>query len=261
MKDVLASGQRDRLARFAWSSTLVGLDFDGTLAPIVARPEDAELRPRTRELLAALARAYPVAVLSGRARDDVSARLRGIPLRAIIGNHGLEPSRALDRCRRVVTRWTPVLEAALASEPGVEIEDKTYSLAIHFRRARMRRAAHARILAAIARLDGPPRVVGGKLVVNVLPPGAPHKGIALLRLRDALRADTAIYVGDDVTDEDVFALDDPGRLLSIRVGAGRRSAAPFYLRSQAAIDELLETLVALRKRIGHRVRDGGLLPP
>lgn len=256
MKDVLAPAQREVLARYAWSSALVGLDFDGTLAPIVPRPEDARLRARTRTLLDALTRAYPVAVLSGRARADVGARLEGLALRAVVGNHGLEPSGALARCHALVARWTPVLASALEGEPGIEIEDKTYSLALHFRRARKRRAAHAKILAAVARLPGHPRVIGGKLVVNVLPENAPHKGVALLRLREELGADTAIYVGDDVTDEDVFALDDPGRLLCIRVGASRRSAAPYYVESQAAVDELLRVLVTLRHEMGRRPRDG-----
>ncbi len=257
MKDVLARAQREVLARYAWSSALVGLDFDGTLAPIVSRPGDAALRPRTRTLLTALAQTYPVAVLSGRARADVSGRLRGIPLRAVVGNHGLEPSPMLARSRAIVARWTPALQAALADDPGVEVEDKTYSLAIHFRRSRTRRAAQARILAAIERLGGRPRVMGGKLVVNVLPEDAPHKGVALLRLRDTLGTDTAIYVGDDVTDEDVFALDDPGRLLCIRVGASRRSGAPYYVSSQGAVDDLLRVLVELRRRMGRRPSDAG----
>jgi trehalose 6-phosphate phosphatase len=62
-----------------------------------------------------------------------------------------------------------------------------------------------------------------------------------------LRCDTAIYVGDDETDEDVFALDQPGRLLTIRVGRGRGSHAAYYLRAQAAVDDLLALLVRLRE--------------
>ena len=72
----------------------------------------------------------------------------------------------------------------------------------------------------------------------MLPEGAPHKGLALLKERDRLRCDTAIYVGDDVTDEDVFGLDEPGRLLAIRVGPSSPSQASYYVRSQAAVDEL-----------------------
>jgi trehalose 6-phosphate phosphatase len=68
----------------------------------------------------------------------------------------------------------------------------------------------------------------------------------LERERAHFECDTVIYVGDDETDEDVFQLDRPGQLLSIRVGQKRTSAAPYYIRSQAEIDRLLETLIVLR---------------
>jgi trehalose 6-phosphate phosphatase len=91
------------------------------------------------------------------------------------------------------------------------------------------------------------RVIGGKQVVNVLPLGAPHKGVALERERDRLGCDTAFFLGDDETDEDVFALDHPGRLLGVRVGAARRSHAAYYLKSQREVDALLARLIALRR--------------
>ena len=68
-----------------------------------------------------------------------------------------------------------------------------------------------------------------------------------LRERERLRCDTAIYVGDDETDEDVFALDQPGRLLSIRVGAKQASAASYCVRGQAEVDGLLRALINLRR--------------
>ena len=92
------------------------------------------------------------------------------------------------------------------------------------------------------------RVIGGTQVVNILPKGAPHKGIALERERDRLRCETAIYVGDDETDEDVFGLDQPGRLLTIRVGARAGSAASYFIRRQADVDELLRALIGARRR-------------
>ncbi len=88
-------------------------------------------------------------------------------------------------------------------------------------------------------------------MLNLLPAGAPDKGVALTRLRARERATVALYVGDDVTDEDVFRLGQPGRLLSVRVGRSRRSAASHYLRDQAEIDDLLARLVALRAKEPH----------
>ena len=78
--------------------------------------------------------------------------------------------------------------------------------------------------------------------------GAPHKGIALERERERLGCDTALYVGDDETDEDVFSLDRPGRLLTIRVGAKRTSAASYYILDQRVIDVLLGRLLETRQR-------------
>ncbi len=90
------------------------------------------------------------------------------------------------------------------------------------------------------------RVVPGKQVVNLVPLDAPNKGDALLALRDSTGADMAIYVGDDVTDEDVFRLDQPGRLFTVRIGTSKRSAARYFLKQQEEIDALLEALVQLR---------------
>jgi trehalose 6-phosphate phosphatase len=256
VKDVLAAAHAKILSRFAWSNVLIGLDFDGTLAPIVTRPDAAGLRAPTRALLTQLAARYPVVVISGRARADVTARLAGTNVHSIVGNHGLEPGGDTQRCRRAVAKWVPSLRASLAAHPGIEIEDKTFSVAIHYRRSRARRTALEAIRASVAKLESPHRVIGGKLVVNVIPEPAPHKGIALVRERRRCGADTALYVGDDVTDEDVFALDDPGRLLGIRVGRSADSHAPYFISSQRAIDALLARLIELRPTAAHRRREG-----
>lgn len=253
MRDILAARQRALLEPFAWSKTLLAFDFDGTLAPIVDRPEDAVMRPSTRRLLTRVAALYPTVVISGRAYPDVEKRVAGLGLRAVIGNHGLEPWKATRRIHRRVREWRPLFEAALNSERGVEIEDKNYSLAIHFRRSRAKKKARA-IVAAIASGLQKARVIPGIEVVNVVPADAPHKGMALERERSRLLCDTAIYVGDDETDEDVFALDQPGRLLSIRVGRKQASRAEFYLDSQSEIDALLRLLARLREDTGALVR-------
>ena len=98
------------------------------------------------------------------------------------------------------------------------------------------------------RRSGPAwRIVLGSLAVDLVPDVASHKGIALRQLR-ARVADTALYVGDDASDEDVFTLNEPGRLLSVRVGRRRDSAASYFLRAQSEVDDLLEELVRLRSR-------------
>jgi trehalose 6-phosphate phosphatase len=256
MKHVLSRDAKSLLARYAWSNTVVALDFDGTLAPIVDQPDRARMAPSTRARLVRVAERFPCVVISGRAWSDVKARVQGVPLLAIVGNHGLEPSRRMSEYATRVDGWLPHLEAALGREQGVDIEDKRYSLAVHYRRSRRKRAAREAIVRAVAGLGPSVRTIGGKQVVNVVPVGAPHKGMALERLRADAGADTAIYVGDDVTDEDVFGLDQPGRLLSIRVGRTLRTAAPYYLQNQAEIDRLLDCLIALRaEKTSHRLEE------
>jgi trehalose 6-phosphate phosphatase len=248
MRSILAPRNRPVLDQFAFSNVVVAFDYDGTLAPIVDAPERAAMRPRTGQLLAALAELYPCIVISGRAESDTRSRLRGIRLRGVIGNHGVEAWKGVNGFEYEVRRWRPLLDRQLAGHPGVTLEDKTYSIAIHYRRSRAKRQARAAALRAASRL-GAVRIVGGKQVVNVLPRNAPNKGDALERERERLSCDTAIYVGDDETDEDVFALDQPGRLLTIRVGAKRMSRADYCIRDQRQIDRLIASLAELRRRL------------
>jgi trehalose 6-phosphate phosphatase len=239
------------LEQFAWSNVLLAFDYDGTLAPIVADPGHAQMRQSTRRLLAEVARLYPCVVISGRARADVSGWLRGIGVLEVIGNHGAETSRSARHFARQVERWLPLLEARLAGHRGVWIENKVFSVAVHYRQSREKRKARLAVLET-ARSLGDVRVIPGKLVVDILPVGAPHKGMALEAARERLGCDTAIYVGDDGTDEDVFALQEPGRLLAIRVGARRDSLASYCIPGQAQVDELLRALIAVRRPSGRR---------
>jgi trehalose 6-phosphate phosphatase len=251
MKNILSQASREVLEQFVWSNVLLAFDYDGTLAPIVAEPERAWMRRATRELLAALTEHYRVIVISGRSQPDALRMLQGVGVHEVVGNHGMEPWSASSRHIAEVQRWRPVLDACIAPLKGVTVEDKSFSLAIHYRRSREKKKARAAILKAAAGL-GEVRIIGGKQVVNILPRDAPHKGIALERERERLHCDTAIYVGDDETDEDVFALDQPGRLLTVRVGSKRTSAAAYYIPDQHAIDELLGVLLELRRESERR---------
>ncbi len=247
MRNILRQSNRRVVQRFARSNVLLAFDFDGTLAPITAFPERAHPRPATARLLSELTGLYPCVVISGRARADVVERLGGIPVHGVIGNHGIEPRGASEVMIEEIERWRPLLERRLSSLRGVSIEDKVFSIAVHYRHAPDRKGARAAIMEAAGKL-GDARVTGGILVVNILPEGAPHKGTALEAERQRLGCDTAIYVGDDETDEDVFALNQPERFLTIRVGASRESAASYCLRDQAEVDALLQVLVLARQR-------------
>lgn len=245
MKNILADENLAILKDFARQRVLLAFDFDGTLAPIVRNPSAAAMRARTTTLFARLAKHYPCVVISGRSRADVSAKVANIPLRAVIGNHGMEPSRNLRDARRLATLWHTQLASSLPKIPGVIIEDKEVSLAIHYRQARSRAAVRRLVLIAAADLHDA-RIVEGKMVVNVLPADAPDKGTALVNLCKRWRCESAIYLGDDENDEDVFALASQGRLLGIRIGRSRRSQAAYFLPSQSAIDTLLSLLIDSR---------------
>lgn len=248
MRDLLARRNGGALARLARSRTLLAFDFDGTLSPIAARRDAAAMRRETAELLARVCELYPCAVLSGRARADVASRLGTAAVKYVIGNHGLEPGPGLAPIAKQMRVARRALAEALRSEPGVELEDKRYSLSLHYRRSPRKREARAKILAAISTLTVRTRVVPGKLIVNVVSEGAPNKGTALLALLARERADASLYVGDDVTDEDVFELPEPGRLLTVRVGRSRSSAASHYIKGQRSIDRLLSRLITERTK-------------
>lgn len=256
MRHLLGREGGEALARLASSRALLAFDFDGTLAPIVAGRDDARMRAHTAALLRELCRRYPCAVISGRARADVRRRLEGAGVREVIGSHGVEPGPNLRAYARVMAQARRSLGAALAQEPGVDLEDKRYSLALHYRRASSRRTARASIVRAVAALPAGLRMVPGKLVVNLVPESASNKGQSLLRLRARSRAEVVLYVGDDVTDEDVFELAQSPWLVSARVGRSRVSAASYFLRDQGEIDSLLARLVELRPRV-RRPRGSG----
>jgi trehalose 6-phosphate phosphatase len=244
MKSLLAPQNRPVVQRLARGQVLLAFDFDGTLAPIVADPARAQLRPRTRRLLTEVAQKYHCVVISGRNRADVASRLTGIPPRRVFGNHGIEPSPALPAARRTVRRWLATVKPRLERVPGIVFDDKGATLAIHYRKSRNRPAALKAILAATADL-GEARVQQGLLVVDLLPVGAPNKATALQSEMCRLHCESALYLGDDKTDEDVFALSGRLPLLAVRVGRKAHSLAPYYLASQADVDALLVKLVEL----------------
>jgi trehalose 6-phosphate phosphatase len=234
------------LAEFARSRTLVAFDFDGTLAPIVSDRNEARMRPATAALLLEVCELFPTAVISGRARTDLFDRLPRLGVKHVIGNHGIEPCLDMQSLAREVRALRSELTMRLLPHTQVDIEDKVYSLSLHYRNASSQRDARAAILRACARLRGKARVVPGKCVVNVLPRGAPDKGRALEELCAREQASATIYVGDDVTDEDAFALAASSEVLAIRVGPDPASAAPFFVRDQDEVDVLLARLIALR---------------
>jgi trehalose 6-phosphate phosphatase len=99
---------------------------------------------------------YPCTVISGRARADIAERVDGIPLFAVVGNHGAEAGYGpLDRSRRArVLSWVRALRRDFALVDGIEVEDKTFSIAVHYRRVRERAAARGLVVRVTRGLEG-----------------------------------------------------------------------------------------------------------
>jgi trehalose 6-phosphate phosphatase len=251
MRDILNPRHRAVLHRFVGlageAPVLLAFDYDGVLAPLVRQPNGARMRRKTRELLLRLARLYPVAVVSGRAFKDTLRLSEGVAPH-VVGNHGFEllhPVTVPTAVLRAVRAWRRQLEADLKDFPGVHFEDKRSTLAVHYGLATAWRSAERAIYAAANRLEGT-RLIPGKKVLNVLPRDFPTKGDAVRTLLARLGLSSALYLGDDVTDEDVFRLGPP-MVLGVHVGRGP-SLAPWRLVSQDKVDELLTRLAALRER-------------
>lgn len=245
MRYILSPKGRSVLSGFAQSKGLVAFDFDGTLAPIAENPADVWLPTQTKGLLKCVSALYPTAVISGRAREDVVGRLEGTGINCVIGNHGadLGDTRTV---RKTVAGWKALLTPALEPLPGVWLEDKHLSLAIHYRQALRKSETRKAILRMAGGLRDA-KMVPSKQSVNVIAVGAPHKGMALENKRSALGCETALFVGDDTTDEDVFSLPESNWLVGIRVGRKHGSQARFWLHAQTEIDQLLRCLVDLRE--------------
>lgn len=243
MRYLLSGSGRRELKRWLQLRPVLGFDLDGTLAPIVRDPQAVVLPPRVRSLLLDVARRFPVIVLSGRAQQDVLHRLDGIPVVEVYGNHGIEPLHASSVLRERVAGWSEIVARRLSTWEGVWVEDKQYSLTIHYRNAPAPDLAAEAARFAAEALGGV-RIIAGKCCLNILPAGLADKGKALLHAQRQLDCPTAIYFGDDHTDEDVFAGCDPAAVLGVRVGRELGSRARYYLHWQQEMEAVLDLVAA-----------------
>ncbi|HZA96252.1 MAG TPA: trehalose-phosphatase, partial [Burkholderiaceae bacterium] len=130
---------------------------------------------------------------------------------------------------------------------GIIVEDKGLTLSVHYRLAADRALAAQRLSALIARLVPVPRVIGGKFVFNLLPPDARTKFEALVDLAQREAVERVLFVGDDETDELVFA-QAPVHWTTVRVEPASTSRARFYIDRQSDVSLLLDQLLKLLPR-------------
>jgi len=243
------------VARLSGRRPAVFLDYDGTLTPIVPRPEMAVLSPPAREAIEALAGRCFVAVVSGRDRRDVE-KLVGLEGIAYAGSHGFDiaaPGGDEFLFERGV-EFLPDLDAAevellrrLGSLEGVQVERKRFAIAVHYRRAA------ADVVPAVARAveevqagHGRLRRTGGKMIFELRPALDWDKGkaVAWLLERFSLKASEAlpIYIGDDETDEDAFRALQPRGLGIVVRDEGRPTAAAYALEDCRQVELFLRAL-------------------
>ena len=253
MKYLFSKLGRQALESLSFAQTLYAFDFDGTLAPIVSKPKLAKTTGENARQLKKLSHLVPVVVISGRSVADLSTRVR-VHGQQLIGNHGLEGlgvnKEAIDQAESVCRHWLAQIRRHWdvgVLDAGAFVEDKGYSLALHYRNSRNKKKTKLKLFALIEELEPSPRVILGKSVMNLLPAGGPHKGVALLEAMMKLNKKCAFYIGDDDTDEDVFSLPD-NHLITVRVGQKRSSQAQFYIRRQSEMNRLLKLLIELNQR-------------
>ena len=247
------------------SHTILLSDYDGTLTPIVSRPDEAILSPEVREMLTNLAKkpSLSIGIISGRSLSEIKkmVEIDGI---YYAGNHGLEiegpginfvnPSALA--ARNEIRELARQLSDELGKIEGVIVEDKELSLSVHYR---MVKTGDETVVAGIFHQitspllnEGKIKVTAGKKVWEARPPIDWHKGktaeIIIQKIKGILNYQQLItvYLGDDKTDEDVFKIIQRPQGWSIFIGGDNpSSSADYYLDSPAEVKTFLSRTLNL----------------
>ncbi len=243
------------------NNLFIFLDFDGTLTPIVSTPKEAVLPEAAKRLLTEISENpnIKLAFISGRRLEDIKSKIK-IKNAIYSGNHGLQlegPKIKFEpfispRYRMIVDRIKSDLGQKIAHIQGAFVEDKGVVLSLHYRLVDKRKIAelktifHETVILHLAshKID----IKEGKMVLEVLPTVEWDKGKIVLWLLTrrlfALKGENIlpIYIGDDVTDEDVFrAIKNKG--LTIFVGKPKKSKAQYYLKDHNEVQDFLERIL------------------
>ncbi|MEX1247260.1 MAG: trehalose-phosphatase [Anaerolineales bacterium] len=241
-------------------------DLDGTLAPIARSPEAAHISARARQLLAALRDEIPLlALISGRRAESLAAKV-GLPGIVYIGNHGLE--QWTDGKIKVLPEAAPYLpslqtvkkELQALEQDGVFVEDKEATLSLHYRQAKDPEQFAGLFAAQIAKIveENGLALFTGKRVFEVRPPIEMDKGIAFRQLAKDHHLESALFLGDDISDLNALAMARRLRAENMYEawGVGVQSAdapegladtADFLATGVGDVEELLSLLLTARK--------------
>jgi trehalose 6-phosphate phosphatase len=230
---------------------LLLFDYDGTLTPIVDRPKDAILSPDVLEILTALSKKARVGFFSGRSLKEIK-RLVGLSGALYCGSHGLEAEGftppispgSLSNYTSVLGDAGKALSESLRSFEGAYIEDKPYSIVVHYRLVGagdvegLRREFSSCVLPY---LEQGFEVRENKMNLELAPKTGVDKGVAVKALIKQLNGGfPVLYVGDDATDEDAFNILSSSDV-GIHVGAGP-SCAKYFLADTGEVKKFLKML-------------------
>lgn len=236
------------------------LDYDGTLAEIAARPEEAAISEEAKGLLEELSKRpdVKIAVISGRALKDIKSAI-GLENIVYVGNHGLEiegrkikfESQVQPQSKADIRRIKEELSAKLSQIKGVFVEDKALTLSIHYRMADKKDVLKLKdifdeVAGPYARA-GKIKVTSGKKVFEIRPPVMWDKGRAALWLLARQQVVSGedkvlpVYIGDDVTDEDAFRLLRK-KGLTVFIGSDEHSSAEYYLKGTSEVLDFLRAI-------------------
>lgn len=240
-------------------------DFDGTLTPIVGRPEDAILSEEMRKYISRLVDLCLVAIVTGRALNDIKEMV-GIEGIYYVGNHGFEISgpeiewtkREAVQAKKVISDICASIEEKAGAIEGVLVENKGFTASVHYRLVKDEDVPKVKEIFRKAtkpyELEGEVRTSRGKKVLKIMPNLEWNKGKAISFLLESLELvekPFPIYLGDDVTDEDAFRVLKRRKGLGILVSSKEKLSEAKYRLD--CVDEVKIFFEKLISHLGSRV--------
>lgn len=225
------------------------LDFDGTLAPITDTPGGVAVDPALNNLLLRLKAALKgrLAIVSGRPVAEID-RLTDSAAICVAGVHGLERrtnsgALTLSPADPAIEHVREALQVFSDAWPGLLIEPKGSSVAVHYRQAQQAKEAVFELVERLAASTGL-QIQPGQMVVELRSPG-PDKGDAVraFMAEQPFAGAVAVFIGDDLTDEPAFEAVNALGGLSIQVGKEHRTAADYRLPDQSAVADWLKQVL------------------
>ena len=241
---------------FSRQKTIFFLDYDGTLTPIVDRPDMAKISDEMRKMVTDLSKKHMTAIVSGRQREDVE-NLLGIKGLFYAGSHGFDIngpgfSMVLPEVQEVVPvvqKITNELKEKFGTVEGAIVEHKKFSVAMHYRLVKENMVPEIqKFVEKKVNENEKLRLMYGKKVFEILPVFQWNKGKAIIWIMKALNISwkntRVVYIGDDTTDEDAFRVIRHNGLGIIVAERGKPSAAHFQVNSPDDVNKLFQMIIA-----------------